>query len=385
MLQRTADIVIIGGGVIGTSIAYHLAARGARQVLLLEREKFLGTGSTAKATGGVRYQFSTPVNIALSLYSIDILAHFEERFGVSADYRPIGYLFLLTQPGELPVFRRSLEIQHANGVPWSCWLEPDDVRKMVPLVRADDVLGATWCPRDGVADPNTICTTFGREAARRGVRIETEVEVTGLDTRSGRVVAVETNRGRVETAQVVDACGPWSAEIGRWVGLDIPVAPLRRQSLFTGPLPQFPRNHPFIIEFASSLHFRPEGDGVQLGMSNQDETPGYKFTIDEEFRDRTIACALERLPILEQTTIAHEHAGLYEMTPDHHPILSGARALEGFYVAAGFSGHGMMHSPAAGKVMSELLLDGRATTVDISTLDLERFAEGREIKEINVI
>lgn len=385
MVPQTADIVVIGGGVIGTSVAYQLAKRGVRKIVLVEREKFFGMGSTGKATGGVRYQFSTPLNIQLSLYSLNVIEHFQEIFGVSCDYRPIGYLFLLTQPEELPIFRASLELQHQQGVPWSRWLEPDQVRPLVPLMRTDDVLGATFCPKDGLADPNTINQTFAKAAAEHGVQFEMETLVTDIELDGDRVAAVQTNRGRIATRRIVNACGAWAAPIGHMVHLDIPIAPLRRQAMSTGPLPAFPRDHPFTIEFCSSLHFRPEGDGVDIGMSNHEETPGYKFTIDEEFREKTLARAIQRLPLLEHATIAHEWAGLYEDTPDHHPILCEARAVKGFYIAAGFSGHGVMHSPAAGVAMSEIILDGKSKTVDVSPLNLERFVEGKAIREANVI
>jgi sarcosine oxidase subunit beta len=385
MLPKTADIVVIGGGCVGASVAYHLAQRGAKKIVVLEREKFLAMGSTGRATGGVRYQFSTPVNIQLSLYGVSVIEHFEEIVGVSADYRPIGYLFLLTQLDELPKFRASLDLQHRLGATWSHWVEPSEISALTKFIRTDDVLGATFCPKDGVADPNSITTGFAQAATRLGVAFEMETTVTGVELAGDHVAAVETDRGRIETRCLVNACGAWSAEIGKMVHLDIPVAPLRRQRFVTGPIPGFPRDHPFIIEFTSSFHFRPEGDGVHVGMSNRAETPGYKFSIDEAFRDVTFQKAIHRLPLIEHATIAHELAGLYEETPDHHPILGQARAVHGFYVAAGFSGHGVMHSPATGKVMSEIILDGKSQTVDVSELDLERFAEGRLVHELNVV
>lgn len=385
MLPKTADLVIIGGGCVGTSTAYHLAERGMKNILLLERERFLGMGSTGKATGGVRYQFSTPVNIQLSLYGVNVIEHFEEIFGVSSGYRPIGYLFLLTQPDELPAFRASLELQHRLGAIWSHWVEPHEITQLSKFIRTDDVLGATFCPKDGVTDPNTINQTFAQAATGRGVQIETETIVTDIDLAGDQVSAVQTNRGRIETRRVVNACGAWSAEIGKMVHLDIPIAPVRRQRFVTGALAGFPREHPFVIEFTSSFHFRPEGEGVHVGMSNHAETPGYKFSIDEDFRTIMLQYAIHRLPIVEQARIEHELAGLYEETPDHHPILSEARAVKGFYIAAGFSGHGVMHSPAAGKLMSEIVLDGRSKTVDVSMLDFERFGEGRLIQELHVV
>jgi sarcosine oxidase subunit beta len=385
MLPKTADIVIIGGGCMGASTAYYLAERGAGKIVLLEREKFLGMGSTGRNAGGVRYQFSTEVNIRLSLFSLDVLAHFEELFGISAGYRPLGYLFLLTTPAEVAAFKANVELQHRVGVPWVRYLEPTEIARLAPLVNLDGVIGGTFCPRDGLADPNSVTQGFAKGARRRGAQIETETTVTGIKTESGRVSAVVTNRGEIATRTVVNCAGPWAAQIGKLVGLDIPIVPVRRQFFTTDALPQVPRDHVFTIEFATSFYFHPEGAGLLVGMSNPDEKPGDTYAIDEEFHLKTLERALYRLPLLEHARVASQLAGLYEVTPDAHPILAPARALPGLYIAAGFSGHGFQHSPATGKVMSELILDGAAKSVDISMLDLERFAEGRLIHEANVV
>lgn len=385
MLPTTADIVIIGGGCMGVSTAYYLTQRGAGKVVLLEREKFLGMGSTGRNAGGVRYQFSTEVNIRLSIFSLDVIAHFEELFGISACYRPIGYLFLLTSPQEVAIFKANVELQRRVGVSWVRYLEPSEIAQLVPLVNLDGVLGATFCPRDGLADPNSVTQGFAKGARAHGAQIEMETTVTGIKTEHGRVAAVVTDRGEIATRTIVNCAGPWAARIGAMAGLDIPIVPLRRQFFTTDALPQIPRDHTFVIEFATSLYFHPEGAGLLIGMSNPDEKPGESCAIDEEFHCKTLERALYRLPLLENARVASQMAGLYEVTPDAHPILAQARALSGFYIAAGFSGHGFQHSPATGKVMSELILDGKATTIDISMLDLERFAEGRLVQEVNVV
>lgn len=385
MLPRTADIVIIGGGCIGTSVAYYLAEHGAGNIVLVEREKFLGMGSTGRNAGGVRYQFSTQVNIRLSIFSLDVLAHFEEMFGLSAGYRPIGYLFLLTTPQEVTQFQTNVALQQRVGVPWVRYLEPDEIATLVPLVNLEGVLGGTFCPRDGLADPNSVTQGFAKGARARGARIETETTVVDIQTEHGRVAGVVTDRGTLSTRTIVNCAGPWAAHIGKMAGVEIPIVPLRRQFFTTDALPQIPRDHPMTIEFTTSLYFHPEGAGLLIGMSNPAETPGETYAIDEEFHLKTLERALYRLPILENARVASQIAGLYEVTPDAHPILAQARALDGFYIAAGFSGHGFQHAPATGKVMSELILDGRATSIDISMLDLERFAEGRLVRETNVV
>jgi sarcosine oxidase subunit beta len=385
MLPQTADIVIIGGGCIGASTAYYLAQRGAGKVLLLEREKFLAMGSTGRNAGGVRYQFSTQVNIRLSIFSLDVIAHFEELFGVSAGYRPIGYLFLLTTPREVAAFKANVDMQRRVGVEDVRFLETSEIARRVPLVNLDGVIGGTFCPRDGLADPNSVTQGFAKGARSRGAQIETETTVTAIKTEGGRIAGVVTNRGEIATRIVVNCAGPWGAQIGKMAGLDIPIVPLRRQYFTTDALPQIPRDHPMTIEFATSLYFHPEGAGLLVGMSNPDEKPGDTYAIDEAFHLKTLERAMYRLPLLEHARVTSQTAGLYEVTSDAHPILAQARALAGFYIAAGFSGHGFQHSPAAGKVMSELILDGAAKTVDISMLDLERFAEGRLIREENVV
>jgi sarcosine oxidase, subunit beta len=385
MLPQTADVVIVGGGCMGASTAYHLAARGAGKVLLLEREKFLGMGSTGRNAGGVRYQFSTKVNVRLSLYSLDIIAHFQELFGISADYRPIGYLFLLTTPAAVATFQAEVAMQHRVGVPWVNFLERDEIARLVPLVNLEGVLGGTLSPRDGLADPNSVTQGFAQAARQHGAQIETETVVTGIRTQGGRVAAVMTNKGEVATRTVVNCAGPWAGLIGKMAGVDLPIVPVRRQFFVTDALPQVPHDHVFTIEFETSLYFHPEGPGLLVGMSNADEQPGDTYAIDEEFHLKMLERAMYRLPLLEQARVARQMAGLYEVTPDAHPILSGAKALPGFYIAAGFSGHGFQHSPATGKVMSEIILDGASKTVDVSMLDLERFAEGRLIQEVNVV
>lgn len=383
--QQTADVVVIGGGCMGASTAYHLAERGAGKVLLLEREKFLGMGSTGRNAGGVRYQFSTEVNVRLSLYSLDVISRFQELFGVSADYNPIGYLFLLTTPGEVATFRAEVAMQQRVGVPWVRYLEPAEIAALVPQVNLEGVIGGTFCPRDGLADPNSITQGFAQAARRHGARIETETTVTGIRTEGGRITAVDTTRGQIATGTVVNCAGPWAADIGKLADLEIPIVPLRRQFFVTDALPAIPRDHVFTIEFATTLYFHPEGPGLLVGMSNQDERPGETYAIDEDFHLKMLERAMYRLPLLEHARVARQMAGLYEVTPDAHPIIAQARALPGFYIAAGFSGHGFQHSPATGRVMSEIILDGASKTVDVSMLDLERFAEGRLIQEVNVV
>jgi len=381
-LPRMADIVIIGGGVMGASTLYHLVARGQRHVVLLEKEDFFGMGATGRCAGGVRYQFATEINIRLSLVSLPMLERFEEEIGYPIDYRQIGYLFFLTREEDVEAFRRNVELQHRLGV-MTEWLSGDEVRRRLPMMRLDDVLAGTFYPKDGLVDPNGVVMGYIRRATQLGGQAIAGVTVTDIEVWGGKVVAVETNRGRIETGVVVNAAGPWAGLIGKMAGVDIPITPIRRQWLTTTPL-DIPPDFPFVIDFAQSLYFHPEGKGLLTGMSNPNEKPGFDQSVDPEWELVHMEAAIERFPALERAGVVSRVAGLYEVTPDAHPIF-GKTPVEGFYLCAGFSGHGFMHGPIAGKLMSEIILDGKATTVDVSTLDLARFYEGRLIEEYNVV
>lgn len=380
---RTADVVIVGGGVMGVSTAYHLAKRGVRDIVLLERDAFLGHGATGRCAGGVRYQFATEINIRLSLVSLPMIEAFEDETGVSPQYRPIGYLFVLTRPEDVEAFRRNVALQRRLGVATE-WLDGDEVRRRLPFMRFPDALAGTFHAKDGLADPHSIVQGYAKRARELGVRIITDAEVTGIQVEGPRVRAVETPRGVVHTPTVVNAAGPWAGVVARLAGVDLPITPLRRQWLTTTPLPDLPPDFPFVIDFAQALYFHPEGQGVLTGMSNPNEQPGFDQRVDPEWELVHMEAAMARLPMLARAGVMSRVAGLYENTPDAHPVF-GATDVEGFYVVAGFSGHGFMHGPVAGLLMAEILLDGRAHTVDVSMLDAARFREGRLIREYNVV
>jgi sarcosine oxidase subunit beta len=382
-LPKTAEIIIIGGGVMGASTAYHLAARGQQNILLLEKEEFFGQGATGRCAGGVRYQFSTEINIRLSLASLPLLENFRDEIGQEINYQKCGYLFALTKPADVDYFRRNVELQRGLSVQTE-WLTGDEVRRRVPLMRFADALAGTFHASDGLVDPNSVVMGYIGAAQRRGVTALNNVEVTGVKVEGGKVKGLATDKGTVAAPAIVNAAGPWAGLIGEMAGVHIPLTPLRRQMLTTTPLPELPADFPFVIDFAQSLYFHREGNGLLTGMSNPDERPGFDQNVDEGFELVNLEAAAARMPLLEKAGLVSHWAGLYEVTPDAHPVY-GKTPIEGFYLVGGFSGHGFMHGPVSGKLMAEYILDGKFRTVDVSMLDLARFEEGRLIREYNVV
>ncbi len=382
-LPRSVEIAIVGGGVMGASTAYHLAAAGADSVAVFERTEHFEDGATNRCAGGVRYQFATDVNIRLSLQSLPMLERFKDEIGVDPQYRACGYLFVLTDRQDVARFEQHVSLQRSLGIDTK-WLTGDDVRERVPLMRFPDALAGTLYERDGLADPNSVLSGYLAKSRQLGVEVHTGVEVHSLAVEDGKVRALTANGERIEVGAVVNAAGPWLAEVGKMAGVDIPVQPIRRQMVTTTPLPALPPDFPFVIDFAQSLYFHREGDGVLTGMSNPDQAPGFDQTLDEAWELAALEAAVERMPMLENAGRLGAWAGLYEVTPDAHPIF-GPTPVEGFWVVGGFSGHGFMHGPIAGKLMAEYLLDGEPTSVDVRGLDLARFSEQRLIHEYNVI
>ncbi|MCL4274619.1 MAG: FAD-binding oxidoreductase [Anaerolineales bacterium] len=382
-LPTTADIVIIGGGVMGASAAYHLAKRGAKNIILLEKEEFFGTGATGRCAGGVRYQFSTEINVKLSQESLPMIEHFKEETGQDVNYTQCGYLLVATNEKDATTFKHNVELQNHLGVPTQL-LSGDDVRARLPQMKFDDAIAGTFNQKDGIVDPNGIVMGYVLAAQKMGVQAVTNAEVTGINVSGGEVRAVQTNLGEIQTRMVLNAAGPWAGLIGQMADVSLPIVPLRRQMFTTNPLPEVPPDFPFVIDFAKSLYFHREGEGLLIGMSNQNEKPGFDQNVDEDFELVNLEAAIDRMPLVERASRASHWAGLYEVTPDAHPIYGGTD-VKGFTICTGFSGHGFMHGPVSGKLMSEYILDGSYSTLDVSMLDLKRFEEGRLIKEYNVV
>ena len=379
----TADIVIVGGGVMGASAAYHLAKCGIKNIVLLEKEDFFGAGATGRCAGGVRYQFSTEVNIKLSLESLPMLERFKEEIGQEINYRQCGYLLIATNEKDANTFKQNVQLQNSLAVQTQL-LNGDEVRLRLPLMKFDNALAGTFHQKDGLVDPNSVVVGYISAAHRLGANAIAGVEVTGIRVSNDQVEAVETTQGAIQTRMVLNAAGPWSGLIGQMAGVEIPIVPIRRQMFTTNPLKEIPEDFPFVIDFGQSLYFHREGEGLLVGMSNQNQEPGFDQNVDEDFEFVNLEAAIGRMPLLERASRASHWAGLYEVTPDAHPVFGGSD-IQGFMICTGFSGHGFMHGPVAGKLMSEYIVDGKFSTLDVSMLDLARFEEGRLIKEYNVV
>ncbi len=368
---------------MGASAAYHLAEVSKGSVTLVEKEPFFGQGATGRCAGGVRHQFATEVNVKLSIESLQMLDQFPDEIGHDPNYRKCGYLFVLTEPKDVANFKTNVLMQRKLGVRTE-WLSGDEVQKLLPTMCFEDALAGTVNYDDGLADPNSVVMGYLNRAREMGARLFPNTKVTGISVKTSHVIAVETHQGVIETPIIINTAGPWASKIGKMVGIEIPITPLRRQIVTTTPLQSLQVDFPFVIDFAQSLYFHREGEGILTGMSNPDEVPDFDQSVDVNWETAAIEAAIRRMPILEQASRLSDWAGLYEMTPDAHPII-GVSPLDGFYILAGFSGHGFMHGPIAGKIISEIIVEGQPRTVDVSMLDLARFSEGRTIQEYNII
>lgn len=380
--MERADVVIVGGGVIGASIAYHLAAKGVTDVAVIERDR-LGSGSTSRNAGGIRLQFSTEINVRLSQRSLPRLERFADEMGVDLDFRQVGYLFLITTDADAAAFERSLALWSRLGVP-ARRLDRQQVNTLFPQLRVDDLRFATFCEKDGHLDSTALLNGYVARARDKGVRFCEGEAVTAIERDHGRVTGVRTASGRIATETVVDAAGPWGAQVAALAGVDLPITPLRRQIFVTDPVPGLDRDFPLTVEMATSFYCHRESGGVLMGMADPADKPGFDDSVNWDFLPALVERALDRLPPMEQANVKTGWAGFYEDTPDKHPILGRIEGVPGFLSAAGFSGHGLMHAPAAGEAIAELVVDGR-TTLDLSALAHDRFARGALIREHNVI
>jgi sarcosine oxidase subunit beta len=383
--MRPAQFIIIGGGVVGASVAHHLAERGAEDIIILEREPLLGLGSTGKATGGARAQFETEINIRMSLYSLDYFSHFTETTGINCGYEPRGYLFLATDEAQLEYLKNNAARQRALGLSDVEIVDTKTIGAMIDGLNVSDIVGGSFCPRDGFIDPLAVMKGFGKKAVENGAQLLTGFQVTGIKTENDKVTGVQTDKGKISAETVICCSGAWAKDIASTAGIDLPVTPLRRQIIWARATRDFPADLPMVIDLSDGFHFRPAKNSRQellFAWPDPAELPSYKTDFDPAFIEKVLPKAKHRAPFLDGAEILLDkcRAGLYEMTPDHHAILGGCD-VEGLYFAAGFSGHGVMHSPATGRALAEMILYGGSEFLDVSSLSLGRFDRGELIRE----
>jgi sarcosine oxidase, subunit beta len=382
------EIAIIGGGVIGASVAYHLMNRGAKNVTIFESETQQGKGSTGKATGGIRAQFETEINIKMSLHSLDFI----ENCGFDCGYEPRGYLFFATDERQFDYLRRNVNFQKSLGVKDVEVVDKQQIAEICPILNCEDIIGGTFGGRDGFINPLALMNGFTKNALAKGAKIEFEARAASIETRNGKVSAIETNKGIIECEKVVICTGARARELAQTVEIDLPVTPQKRQIIWAKSEQYLPANLPMVIDIGSGFHFRPardftsnepvKNDEILFAYPDANEQTSFDTNFDESFIGKVYEKAEHRSPFLFETkpVLGKCRAGLYENTPDHHAILGGCE-IEGLYFANGFSGHGVMHSPATGRALSEIILDGKSSFLDVSCLNLERFAKGELLHE----
>ena len=380
-LPRSAAVVVVGGGVIGTSAAFHLAEAGV-EVVLVERKQ-LGSGSTSRAAGGVRTQFSDALNVEIARRSMEAFRDFGRRPGWEIDLKQVGYLFVLNRASDVEEFERSVALQNECGLD-SRMLTAGEVRQLCPLVEGDDILAGAFSPRDGHATPEGVVQGYAFAARAQGAEIRVNCELLDIETSGGEITEVVTDHGSIRTGTVICAAGAWSRSCGAMVGVELPVTPLRRQVLFTEAIDGLPDQLTFTIDFESSFYFHREGPGLLMGMRDPDEQPGFSVETTEDWIPGLMEVVRRRAPRIADVGIRGGWAGLYEMTPDHNAIIGEARGVSRFLYATGFSGHGFLQGPAVGELLRDLVL-GRPTFADVSPLSVERFEAAALRPEYNVV
>jgi sarcosine oxidase, subunit beta len=377
MADQRFGVIVIGAGIVGASIAYHLARMGRTDVVVLEKEAAAGMGSTAKAAGGIRAQFSSSINIELSRLSIEHFERFPQAMGIPVEFTQAGYLWMATTPDHLRVFEANAALQRRHGLKIEL-LDRAGVAAKAPYVKSDDLLGGVFHARDGYASPADYVMGYHKKAKELGVTFRFGEEVTG---REGRTV--RTSSGSYVADHVVIAAGAYSGRLGGQLGFEIPVKPVRRQCFVTEPMPEFPHPIPMTVDYGTGVYLHTESGGLLIGKADKDEPSSFNENVDYGFLEKVAELAMARVPALENARIRTGWGGLYEVTPDNHPVI-GAAGEPGWWVACGFSGHGVMHAPATGMLVAELLVTGRAS-LDVSCLRLSRFRDGQPIVETNVI
>jgi sarcosine oxidase subunit beta len=374
-------VVVIGGGVIGTSAAFHLAEAGV-DVVLVERAQ-LGSGSTRRAAGGVRTQFSDVLNIEIAKRSRAAFRDFGRRPGWEISLREVGYLFVLTREAEVEAFTNSVALQNERGLD-SRIVTAEEARTLCPMLEGDDILAGAFSPGDGHAAPEDVVQGYAVGIRAHGGHIEVGCEVRAINTKGAEVAEVLTSHGSIRTSAVICAAGPWSRDCGAMVGVDLPVSPLLRQILFTEAIRGVPEDLPMTIDFETSFYFHREGPGLLMGMSDPTEKPGFSVETTDDWIPDLMEVVRRRAPRIADAGIRGGWAGLYEMTPDHNAIIGEAADVSRFLYATGFSGHGFLQGPAVGEILRDMFLR-RAPFIDVSPLTAERFVAAASRPEYNIV
>jgi sarcosine oxidase subunit beta len=380
-LPKHAEVVVVGGGAVGTSIAFHLAEASVG-VTLLERDA-LSSGSTSRAAGGVRTQFSDPLNIAIGLRGVEAFERFAERPGGEIDFAQVGYLFLLDREEDVAIFEQSVALQNELGVP-SRLIDVGEAARLSSLAGLDGVLAATYCPIDGHASPEAVAQGYAAGARAHGATVVTGCAATAVEVEDGVVTGVETDAGTIETGTVVCAAGVWSPQLARTAGVELSVEPVFREVVTTAPVPDLPERVPLTVDFTTGFYFHREGPGLLIGMADRDQRPGFDAPTDPDWLEHVTEVAARRAPAFLDMGIAHGWKGYYEVSPDHNGLVGEASHVERLLYATGFSGHGFMQAPAVGEIVRDLV-QRREPFVNVSPLSAERFALHAPRPEHNVI
>lgn len=382
-MQKTADAVIIGGGVNGVAITYNLAKRGLTDICVLERD-YLASGATGRCGAGVRAQWGTEMNLRMSMTSVRMFEEMNEELAYDDDieFNQGGYLLLAYTQDGWEQFQKNVVLQRAHGLQVDL-LTPAEAKEVVPHLNTDQLLGATFCPTDGHCNPFKVTDAYAKAARRLGARIYTNTTATGIRRTNGQISGVETNRGFIASPIVVNAAGGYSQDVAAMVDLTVPIHSERHQILITEPVDHM--QGPMVMSFHHNLYCQqtPHGSFI-MGLGDPTEQPGYNIEASWQFLQEMAEKITWLLPPLKNIRVVRQWAGLYNMTPDATPILGPVEEVPGFFLAAGFSGHGFMLAPAVGLLVAESIL-GQKTDIPIEAMNLARFARGELFKEPSVV
>lgn len=376
------NLVIIGAGIIGASCAYHLSKQGIN-VTVLERNPNPAMGATAKSAAGIRHQFSHKENIRMSQYSANEYINFKKLTGTSADYRKVGYLFLIDESLEKD-WQEQLALQKSLGVNVE-YLSPSETKEKFDYINVDGLLGSSLGHDDGILDPNSITYGYIKAAKANGAKIVLEQEVLDLQYKNNQWL-ISSKDSKYKADAIINAAGPHAANIAAMAAFEIPVLPYRRNVYITGPVKDFKHPSPLVIDMTTGFYLRSEAERIIFGLSNHNEVAGFNEQVDWDWLEHSLALALPRFPFLESTGLDLKScwAGLYSITPDHFPIL-GQMPNSSFYNAVGFSGHGVQHAAAVGRILAEEIINGKSTSFDINDFRFERFNKKQIVHETNIV